>query len=190
MFYLPREHYIKAFKFIGLAGLIACCVFLTRVVSEIYVNGFDRYEKLEIAAQAAAGPGFKKNTPLEQTYFGLRLKEKGLKFPELFSKWRWHESSFNSFAGLFGTMNKPASPRAYKVAKVFFSLFLFLVILGYARTRKAEFFVPFFNWCLFYLFSDIPVVVPLMDNRLSGARTLLVPNATNLRLSNWDKSPP
>jgi hypothetical protein len=79
-----------------------------------------------------AAPQFKPSTiknNLDKSYYGIYLKDKGVSYLELFSKWRWHESSFNSFVGNYGYLSIPASNDYYSIVKlVYISFFLFLMI--------------------------------------------------------------
>jgi hypothetical protein len=69
---------------------------------------------LNYQEEVAAAP-YKPSTvenDLSKTDSALKLKAKGTSFKDIFRHWRWHESSFKSFVGVYGYMNILA-PRVY-----------------------------------------------------------------------------
>ena len=82
--------------------------------------------------EQVADPRFKPSTRenhLDKSYFSLHLKDKGLNYSALFSQWRWHELSFQSFVGKYGFLSISASESYYYLMKwVYISFFLFLII--------------------------------------------------------------
>lgn len=148
----------KIFKYL-LILLIAFSIFFTRYAVDIIVNGEsnfvaryliglivknDQPSKLlayqEEIAEAAFKPSLL-NKDLRSSHFSLRLRDKGLSYQELFSKWFWHTKSFYSFVGQYGWLSVSA-PMIYYYSMVWiYSAFLIFLIVSIvmSRDRRAIF---------------------------------------------------
>ena len=143
--FIPRIEFnnrlILKYLFILFIGL---SVFTTRYALDMVVNErislpspllflFKKSDSRLLAYQEqVADPRFKPSTlanHLDKSYYSLHLKDKGLDYSALFSQWRWHELSFQSFVGSYGFLSISASDRYYYLMKwVYISFFLFLII--------------------------------------------------------------
>lgn len=89
--------------------LVACAVYGARLGVDRVVNGPDRNEKRLAFAEQRAKDGFKPSQYGDKdSYYGIHLKDKGLKFTEIFSKWKWHVITARSFFGFYGPMSIPS----------------------------------------------------------------------------------
>ncbi|OQW91152.1 MAG: hypothetical protein BWK78_05375 [Thiotrichaceae bacterium IS1] len=68
-------------------------------------------------------------TDLQATHYSTYLKDKGLKYGELFSKWHWHESTFKSFVGTYAHMSLFAPPFYYDLMAILLASFSFYILL-------------------------------------------------------------
>ena len=132
---------IWKYLFILLVGL---SVFTARYTVDIVVNErfslpspllflFNRVNTQLLAyREQIADPRFKPSTlanHLEESYYSIHLKDKGLDYSALFSQWRWHELSFQSFVGNYGFLSIRAADTYYYLMKwLYILLLLFLVI--------------------------------------------------------------
>jgi hypothetical protein len=136
-----NNHLIGKYLFILFIGL---SVFTARYTIDMVINerfilppplsllfkGVDT--KLLAYQEQVADPRFKPSTRknhLDKSYYSIHLKDKGLSYSELFSQWRWHELSFQSFVGNYGRLSILASNSYYYLMKwVYISFCLFLII--------------------------------------------------------------
>ena len=89
-----------------LIGGIALCIYLPPTIYDQYVNGFQKEERIIRVNEKHAAYEFRastvQNKPLE-SYRGLALRDKGVKFRELFLEWdEWRQMSFKGFFGVYG----------------------------------------------------------------------------------------
>lgn len=124
--------------------LAALAVLSFRIALDFYVNGetnfvglsylnyisadFEKKPSRLLAYQEEiAEPPFKPSSierDLAATHPELRLRDKGVSYIDLFTKWRWHEISFKSGVGVYGYMTLFA-PGGYYLA-------MFLLYAGFA----------------------------------------------------------
>lgn len=131
---------------------IACFILVAKFSLDIATNGESTYfrsllsphttnSKLldyeERVAHAAFKPSLIKNHS-EKSYFSLRLREKGLAYSELFSKWQWHEISFKSFVGYYGYMSIAAPQTYYTIMKILYLAFFLFLFLSVLRSQHQE----------------------------------------------------
>lgn len=121
-----------------LACLVGIVIYGLRNAVETAANGLNRREKLMAVAERVADPPFKPSTTLEKTYYGLRLREKGVTFAELFSKWNWHIGSFKSFVGLYGYVSFPSAEGYYQTIKYLYVLIIALLLWKVCRARNLD----------------------------------------------------
>lgn len=119
-----RKRFISG---ILLSFFSAGVIFIPHKASDLYENGFNKDQKLAEITESHATLPFKRSTPLNESYLGLWLRDKGVPFSELFTKWNWHSISFYSFNGLYGPMNIVAPKKLYWVLG-FFQLLILLSI--------------------------------------------------------------
>lgn len=112
-------------------------IFLLRYGYDLAINGWDKADKMVAYAEKVAEPQFKPSVDDSPTsYYGLRLRAKGLKYSELFSKWEWHKISFRSFFGVYDWMKICSSLRYYRI--VFYVISLFLIYITSSILVKGE----------------------------------------------------
>ena len=139
--------------------LAAASVLSFRVALDLYVNGetnfvglsyvnyfagnFEKKENrlLRYQKEIAEQP-FKPSTierDLATTHPGLRLKDKGTSYLQLFTEWGWHEISFKSMVGVYGYMNIYAPGAYYKAFALIYAAFAtYLLVLLLRRRRREE----------------------------------------------------
>jgi hypothetical protein len=127
----PKLNFNRLKKY-ALLAVVALSILTFRCALDFYVNGEtnfvglsyvnyflgnfedNRSRLLNYQEEVAAAP-YKPSTvenDLSKTDSALKLKAKGTSFKDIFRHWRWHESSFKSFVGVYGYMNILA-PRVY-----------------------------------------------------------------------------
>ncbi len=115
----------------GIAFLVGCLILVARMAADTAVNGFDNKLKLAIYTEQIAGSEFKistvKNDP-GASYLSFMMKEKGVPYMDLFSKYNWAGLSFDSFTGIYGYMNITSIPAYYTAAGIFMLLLALLVL--------------------------------------------------------------
>ncbi|MBA3352934.1 MAG: hypothetical protein H0U23_11000 [Blastocatellia bacterium] len=139
--------------------LTAISVLSFRIALDFHVNGetnfvgvsylnyltgdFEKKENRLLRYQEdIAKPQFKPSTierDLANTHPGMRLKDKGSSYFDVFTVWRWHEMSFKSFVGVFGYMNIFAPGGYYKAIALIYAAFgAYLFVIIVIRRRRDE----------------------------------------------------
>ena len=145
---------LKKFAFMF---LIAVTVLSFRVGMDFYVNGETNFVgfsyvnkffgglettgKLLAYQEEVAEYAYRPSTiekDLKNSHVGLRLKDKGLSFAQLFTGWKWHESSFYSFVGVYNYMNIVASDRYYKLVLLLYLGFIAYLIFSVIRLKDKK----------------------------------------------------
>ncbi|MEJ7848065.1 MAG: hypothetical protein WKF92_08265 [Pyrinomonadaceae bacterium] len=145
---------LKKFAFMF---LIAVAVLTFRISLDFYVNGetnfvgfsyinkfFGSLEttgKLLAFQEEIAEYPYRPSTlekDLTNSHFGMKLKDKGVSLPQMFTQWKWHETSFNSFVGGYGYMNIWASGRFYKLMLLLYLGFGAYIIFSIIRVRDRK----------------------------------------------------
>lgn len=135
----------------------------TNFVAMSYLNyiagNFEKKEnRLMRYQEEIAGPPFKPSTierDLGSTYPLLRLKDKGVSYPDVFRKFGWHSESFKSFVGVYGYMTIYGSKRYYiAIGTLYAALVCYLfgsVLLRRRRDHLIELMLLIFavSLCLF-----------------------------------------
>lgn len=125
LFMVPnkKQYFTKCLLFLCLGAGI----FLLRYCLDVGINGFDKWQQMVDYAELNAADHFKPSQATNHdSYIGLRLMEKGVRFTELFSnEWEWHKISFESFTGFYGYYAE-LSPRWYYI----YSLLLYILLFG------------------------------------------------------------
>lgn len=112
-------------------------LFLCRYGYDLAVNGWGKADKTLAYAEKIAQTEFKPSIrDSANSYYGLRLRSKGLSYSELFSKWEWHKISFKSFFGVYEYMKIFSSGRYYKLVSDV--LWLFLIYITASMLIKGE----------------------------------------------------
>ena len=133
----PDEYRLHLKKGLLIAG-VALCVWLPPVVYDEYVNDFRKSERLTIVAERFAAPEFKPSRlkeDLSASYWGLRLRDKGMTLKELLlQNPEWRNMTFKSFFGLYGNMDYDSDRGHYQAVThmlwIFFTLVFFCVIIA------------------------------------------------------------
>lgn len=116
-----------------LAGL---SIYGVRYAADVSINGTGKQAQRVAYAEENAEDDFKPSiASTEDSYSGLRLRDKGVKFVELFNpKWNWHKMSFKSFTGLYGYY-KEFSPKWYYSYVTLIYVIIILLALRHAIFR-------------------------------------------------------
>ncbi len=115
----------KCFIFI----LVAASIYCLRHGVDFLINGHNKYEQRMAYAEEHAAPDFKPSiASTKDSYHGLRLRDKGVSFTEIFSpEWQWHTMSFKSFTGFYGYYAE-YSPQWYYTYVLLIWIIVLLVI--------------------------------------------------------------
>ena len=117
----------------ALVVTIAFSIMAARYTCDLAINSFDKSAKITAYAEANADPKYKPSVATTSaSFWGLRLKDKGFSYPDIFSKFDWHKISFKSFFGVYGWMNILASAWYYH--------WVWILTLS---------FISFITWCIF-----------------------------------------
>lgn len=117
-----------AVKRVCLIILIAAAFLGFRYSVDIYINGFNKTEKLLECQEKHARPQFKISTKLEDKYFGKNLKARGLSLKDMFKKYNWGNISFQSAFGVYGYMSIYASKAYNETIKILLIVFTLYII--------------------------------------------------------------
>lgn len=116
---------------------IAALIFGGRFYYHQMINDFNIKAKSEILEDYKEDQ-FKSNIPIEKTYYGLWLKEKGVEFSELFSRMGWHRSAFSSFVGMYGHVNISSDADLYKIYLLLYASFITVILFVIFRNCGIE----------------------------------------------------
>lgn len=122
-------------KRVALVVALAAIMVGGRWAADTMVNGLDKPEKLLACRNKLAKPAFKPNTDLEDQYFGLNLKDKGVSAWKVFAGYKWGQVSFQSTFGVFGYMSIYAPGTYYRMVRA--ACILLALIIIYAILRRA-----------------------------------------------------
>jgi hypothetical protein len=116
-FYYPFSDFRAMIKRLSVIVCLAVILAGVRVGADIYVNGFDKSDKIKIMQELTAKPLFKPSTPLEKKFGSLLLRDKGISYLDFIQVFRWGEKTFRSGFGAYGYMTAVASDSYYDVAR-------------------------------------------------------------------------
>ncbi len=156
---INREIMIKY----GLIILTALFVFLLRYVLDLSINGFNRSAELTVYQEKINEYCFKPSTAkneLKNFYFGSFLRERGVKYSEIFTIWKWHIHTIKSFMGAYGDGSK-----AYYLLMVL-NYFILLIYLFFIIWKNKL----FKSAILFAGFIFFIVLMVLISSYLSWVR--------------------
>jgi hypothetical protein len=133
-------------KFIRIYFLIFSIVFLiifSRYLCDIIFNGFDKNDKTIYFAEKFAEAKFRPSLHPKESFFTLRLRDKGVHYIELFTFHKWHEKSFKSLFGTYGWMNIFSPFLYYILMAIFYITFIMFIIFSifYKSSLKNIFFL-------------------------------------------------
>ena len=135
-------------------GCVALAVYLPFYGYNQYVNDFNKSEKIMIVIEKFAAPQFKPSTlmkDLSSSYKGLRLRDKGHSFQEVFiQNPDWRDLSFKSFFGLYGYMQFLSDSDYYQAVIYTLGAFFILVFIYVAFTLPTKD-ILFFLFVLFFV---------------------------------------
>ncbi len=120
--------------------IISVLIFSGRMYYNQMINDFDIPSKTKILEKYKREQ-FKSNAAPEKKYYAYHLKEKGVKFTELITswKWNWHTRTFDSFVGNYGYLNiysKAAFYKIYLLAYISFIITLIFVTFKHFPIRE------------------------------------------------------
>ena len=153
----PRINFNRLKKFAFLA-VVALSVLTFRCALDFYVNGEtnfvglsyanyflgnfeDKKSRLLIYQEEIADAPYKPSTvenDLANTHPLLKMKAKGTSFAEMFSVWYWHETSFKSFVGIYGYMNRLAPHFYYRLMTILYVVFGCYLLVAIACRKRSE----------------------------------------------------
>ena len=112
---------------------IGASIYSIRTGIDISINGWNKAEQRIAYAEEHAGVNFKPSiASTKESYSGLRLKDKGISYSELFDpEWDWDKMSFKSFVGFYGYYAE-YSPKWYYSYVLLIYAVVFFVILKHA----------------------------------------------------------
>jgi hypothetical protein len=126
-------------KYAWVLGL-GFCIFSVQHGYDLAVNGMNKDEKVLNLAERLAAEEFKPSkaaTP--SSFYGLRLREKGFSYWNLFTRHQWHVTTFKSFFGVYGWMTIFAGKLYYLGVFILSSLFaLFILWISLTRARGPD----------------------------------------------------
>lgn len=131
LYYKEFKIPILAIKRLGLIIFIACLLIGLRYSIDIYINGFDRAEKMLECTEKMARSDFKPSTPLKYKYYGLFPKSRGVSLRQMFEKYQWGDISFRSTFGVYGYMSIHASIIYYKLMGIIAALFIAYFVFSF-----------------------------------------------------------
>lgn len=137
LFYFMLKLFTKDFnntkiavKRIAMVILVAVSVFGLRYSVDIYINGFDKTEKLLECREKMASPKYKPSTRLEKKFPYLKLRDRGISIKNMFVKHNWGIISFSSAFGVYYIV--PVAPKAYyKIIIITFIMFGLYIIFSF-----------------------------------------------------------
>jgi hypothetical protein len=106
--------------------LTALSVFLLRYALDFSINGFNKNARLTAYQEEINEYRFKPSTAkndLKNYYFGTYLRDRGVKYSEIFTIWKWHIHSMKSFFGAYGF-----GPKVYYLLMALNDILLFLYL--------------------------------------------------------------
>jgi len=103
--------------------LIAASIFGLRYSLDIYINGFNKSNKILECQERFARKDLKPSTNLENKYFGVKLKNRGVTIKQMFGRYGWGEISFQSTFGVYGYMSIYPSKLYIQIVKMITALF-------------------------------------------------------------------
>jgi hypothetical protein len=104
-------------------------------------NFEDKKSRLLIYQEEIADAPYKPSTvenDLANTHPLLKMKAKGTSFAEMFSVWYWHETSFKSFVGIYGYMNRLAPHFYYRLMTILYVVFGCYLLVAIACRKRSE----------------------------------------------------
>ena len=128
-----NRSYLKCVLFVV---VVAGAIFSFAQGVELIAHGFNKRAQVLECAEQTAKEGFRPSDHAAGKGFAWSyLRSKGVKYGDLFSKARWGELSFRSFAGLYGYMSIVGPSAYYRMMKVLYLLLLLLLLYSGFRNR-------------------------------------------------------
>lgn len=124
IYFIKKDGYRKIIFYKGLILIGLTLFFIApRYLYDVKLYGLNKNLIIAEYSEKYAGDRFK-NSSMNQTdsYPGLHLRKKGVKFFELFSKpWNWHKAMSKSFFGVYGYMSIIGSKMYYQLMLLIFA---------------------------------------------------------------------
>ena len=108
--------------------LIFSAVFMTRYSFNMYYYGLDQAKISAQVREERADYQFKNATPMEEKYFGLALKDRGVPLEELFNRYSFLRTSYESFCGVYGGMVFYSDSSYYYILGIVYALVILILI--------------------------------------------------------------
>jgi hypothetical protein len=123
-----KDAFLRLFA-LGFCGILICGALN---VGDMYVNGINKDEKVEMYREKLAQPMFKPSTPLDKKYPFLQLKERGVPIDALLtdSKYNWGWKTFASAFGVYGYMTVLETEAYYDSILVIGAALLLVIVSG------------------------------------------------------------
>lgn len=120
----------------------ALAVFLPRYLADAAINGGPSAKRAEMlrVADRAAQPGFRPSEAAAAAFDGVRMREKGVSFAEMFrSPYHWHIKTAYASVGVYGWNNIYGSRAYYRVMLALWTALLsFLCLNAVLRPRDGD----------------------------------------------------
>ncbi|MDY6991575.1 MAG: hypothetical protein SVR94_03080 [Pseudomonadota bacterium] len=154
---VDSQRFLKYLMILGVSVVVVS----GRYSVEIAVHGWDKRAQViaykEQISPFAFKPSTRKQSP-QQTFFASYLKEKGLKYSQLFTQWHWHKKIFESFVGVYGYMSIRAQPGYYQLMQSLYAGLGFLliasIVLSYNKRTIALLFITLITVTTMILISS------------------------------------
>ncbi|BHH81953.1 hypothetical protein [Desulforhopalus sp. 52FAK] len=105
-----------------------------RMSADYVVNGFDRNDKIAALQEELSHYKYKKSTPPEERVPTIYMKDRGVAFKDLISKYHWGITTIQSSFGVFGYLSITSPHHYYTIVKWAGSaLLLFILISSLTR---------------------------------------------------------
>lgn len=114
-------------KYIAVIVIVGLSLFSFRHASSIYINGFNKKEKIIACREKLADYEYKPSTLKEKQAPHLNLRSRGVTIKEMFVKMKYHERLFKTAFGTYGYTSVYASNSYYRFIKTASVLFFFFI---------------------------------------------------------------
>lgn len=149
-----RHDYIKKYSLIL---VFFGSVLLVRHSINYYYYGFNGKEIQAEMYNEHAEDAYKASTPIEERFFTLNLKGRGVTLQELFYEYGFGLTSYKSFVGVFGILKYYCSSTYYRIISCLLAMLLIAVYLSALKKKSVinmlEIFTVTIIMCLSVIFS-------------------------------------
>lgn len=122
--------------------VMAILLYVPFYLQDINLYGFSKKQIILNQAEITAQESYKPSKyGTSKSFFGLGFKSKGVKFNDLFTRFNWHNSTYQSFVGRYGYMNIPSTDNYYTARKITDSLLVLIIIYSIIKSRKINYII-------------------------------------------------